>query len=394
MTQKRILIVNNNMHIGGVQRALIDLLKCIQDRYDITLALFHPEGELMAEIPAGIKVLPVTSLYRFLGMTKSDVKNSPLKKLIRSFFGAVARLMGRDVAISMMKWSQKQISGYDVAISYLHNAGDQMFYGGCNDFVLQHIDAPKKYAFLHCDYQNSGANTEKNCRQYRAFDRIAACSKGCRTAFLRCLPELEKKTVVVQNCQDYQGFFRRAEAEPVSLPSDRVNILTVARMGREKGIPRAIEAFAQIKDSAVRFHYYVIGDGVQRDKVESLIQKYGLETQVTLLGESTNPYGYMKAADILLVPSISEAAPLVIGEAASLGTPILTTETSSAVDMVEDTGYGWVCQNSVEGITEKVRELLADRNEILRKSIFLQQSAFDNRIALVQFDELLKDTPK
>ena len=41
---KKILIVNNNMHIGGVQRALVNLLKCIHGRYEITLLLFHPEG--------------------------------------------------------------------------------------------------------------------------------------------------------------------------------------------------------------------------------------------------------------------------------------------------------------------------------------------------------------
>ena len=43
-----------------------------------------------------------------------------------------------------------------------------------------------------------------------------------------------------------------------------------------------------------------------------------------------NPYGYMRAADVLLIPSFSEAAPMVIHESALLGTPILTTETSSA----------------------------------------------------------------
>ena len=46
-----------------------------------------------------------------------------------------------------------------------------------------------------------------------------------------------------------------------------------------------------------------------------------------------NPYGYIKAADLLLIPSYNEAAPLVIGEAAGLETPILSTETSSAKEM-------------------------------------------------------------
>ena len=40
-----------------------------------------------------------------------------------------------------------------------------------------------------------------------------------------------------------------------------------------------------------------------------------LSENVTLLGEKENPYGYIKAADLLLIPSYSEAATMVIGEA-------------------------------------------------------------------------------
>ena len=54
--KKKLLIVNNNMHIGGVQRALVNLLGCIHDQYDVTLLLFHPAGVLMEEIPADVRV--------------------------------------------------------------------------------------------------------------------------------------------------------------------------------------------------------------------------------------------------------------------------------------------------------------------------------------------------
>ena len=73
-----------------------------------------------------------------------------------------------------------------------------------------------------------------------------------------------------------------------------------------------------------------------------------LENIVTMLGEKANPYPYIKKADMLLISSVSEAAPMVIGESAFLGTPILSTRTSSAKEMIEEKGYGWVCENSVE----------------------------------------------
>lgn len=38
---KRVLIVNNNMHIGGVQKALVNLLHEIHGDYEVTLLLFY-----------------------------------------------------------------------------------------------------------------------------------------------------------------------------------------------------------------------------------------------------------------------------------------------------------------------------------------------------------------
>lgn len=372
---KRVLIVNNNMHLGGVQKALVNLLGCIHDSCRVTLVLFHPEGELMAAIPEDVRIVPVTSGYRYLGMTGADTAGKPLRKLLRSFYAALTRLLGRDAAIRLMALGQRKFSGYDLAISYLHDAGDNVFYGGCNDFVLRHVEAKRKLTCLHCDFSLVGGNTRRNGQRYAAFDGILACSEGCREKFLSCMPELADKVSVLYNCHDFESIRSQAEEANLVLPKERVNIVTVARLGREKGVPRAIEALAQLKNA--NYHYYIVGDGIQRPQVEAAIAAHGLQAQVTLVGEMKNPYGYLKAADLLLIPSVSEAAPMVIGEAACLGTPVLTTETSSAKEMVEATGYGWVVENSIEGLTQGLEAFLQNP----------QKPAFpppDNRKALEQ----------
>lgn len=389
--KKQLLIVNNNMHIGGVQHALVNLLRCVHEQYDVTLALFHPAGDLMAEIPVDVKVLPVQSAYRFLGMTRTDARNDWRNRLGRSFYAAVCRLLGRDCAVSLMALGQKELTGYDAVISYLHDAGDRVFYGGCNDFVLRHVTAKKKYAFLHCDFLQSGANTPKNKARYARFCRIAACSEGCRKAFLAACPELADKTMVVQNCQDFAGILEKTKGQEISLPKDCFNLLTVARMGREKGIARAIQALAALRSIRMPYHYYVIGDGRERAEVERLIQQYGLQQRVTLLGEMANPYGYMKAADLLFIPSVSEAAPLVIGEAACLGLPILTTETTSAWDMVDAAGLGWVCENSVTGMTDELERLLQDVSVVAEKKAYIEQLQFANTQAATQFAQMIDE---
>lgn len=352
---KRILIVNNNLCIGGVQKALISLLWNIRSDADVTLLLFYKGGELLQELPPEIKVITPDSAFRYLGMPGNHAKTVG-DKLGRSFYAAISRLFGRKYAIGLM--GQKKLTGYDVAISYLHNGADNAFYGGCNEFVLKYVEAKKKITFLHCDYTLCGAQTAENAKQYARFDRIAACSQGCADAFISANPTLADKVQVVYNCHRFRHIRQLAEEAAVELPGDRLNIVTVARLGREKGVERAVQAIARLGADREKLHYYIIGDGILRRSIQEQIVQEGLEAQVTLCGQLLNPYGYIQAADLLLIPSYSEAAPLVIGEAACLGTPVLSTETSSAREMLIQTGFGDVCENSVEGLTAALKAQL------------------------------------
>lgn len=385
---KKLLIVNNNMHIGGVQKALVSLLWSIRHRYDITLLLFHPNGACMEELPPEIRVISPGSAFRYLGMTKQDVL--PKKdRLGRSFFAAITRLLGRKYALWLMSLGQTTLKGYDAAISYLHDGGSKAFYGGCNDFVLKHVAAKRKLTFLHCDYLLCGANTPENGKKYAKFDGIAACSQGCADAFLQANPELKDRVRVVSNCHRFDRILSEA-SQPVSLTPDKINLVTVARLGREKSVERGLLALTQLGEEREKLHYHIIGDGVQRPLLEKIIGEEGLSSCVTLWGEMKNPYSHMQAADLLLIPSLSEAAPLVIGEAASLGTPILSTKTSSAEEMIEKTGYGWVCGNSVEGIARSLAELLRQPEQLRNARERLKKQPFDNSAATAQLEALLE----
>ena len=381
---KKILIVNNNLHIGGVQKALINLLWNIREQYDITLLLFSRSGELLEELPPDIRVICPSGAWRYLGMTRDDV-HSLRDRIGRAFFAAITRVFGRKYAVSLMSLGQRKYAGYDAAISYLHNSGDKVFYGGCNDFVLKHVHANRKITFLHCDYLHCGADTPDNGRQYAKFDTIAACSQGCADAFLKAHPELKERVCVVRNCHRFEKIRMEADADPRKLTADKINIVTVARLGKEKGVERALRVIAQLGPLRERMHYYVIGDGVQRKLLQQLIRELELSDVVTLCGQQKNPYGYIKAADLLLIPSYSEAAPLVIGEAAALGTPILSVETSSAREMIAETDYGWVCDNSEEDMRNALVDFLACSEKMDRDILHLTDVRMQNMQAREQF---------
>lgn len=386
--RKRILIVNNNMHIGGVQKALVNLLKEIASEYEVTLLLFYKGGELLRDVPENVRVITACRVLRGWGATREDAGGLRLQ-LSRAFSAAITRAAGRKWICRILFPFQKKLRGYDVAISYLHSGNDHVFYGGCNEFVLRCTEAEKKISFLHCDYEKMHAGSRYNASIYQKFDAIAACSAGCKDAFSAVFPELKQKVQVVRNCHDYERLHHDAAQAPAALSKTSVNVVTLSRFGREKGILRGIQAAADVQRAGKRLRYFIIGNGVEYPKAAAMVKRLGLETSVTLLGEMLNPYGYLKAADVLLIPSFSEAAPMVIGEAASLGTPVLSTRTSSAEEMIVCSGYGWVCDNTQVGITEGLERLLANPEILKSHRESLEKMVFTNSEAITEFRHLI-----
>lgn len=180
---KKIIFVINNLQTGGVQISLLNLLKEIHNDYDVTVLSFYYKDEYRNLIPDNVHLISVNSLFRYFGISQGELRGKPLQYATRAFLATSARLFGRSFTIKLMSLFQKTIGTYDCAISYLHEGGQKSFYGGCNEFVLKKVKAKKKVAWLHCDFEQSGANNTQSQKIYRQFDSIVACSEGCRQSF-------------------------------------------------------------------------------------------------------------------------------------------------------------------------------------------------------------------
>lgn len=385
---KKLLIVNNNMKIGGVQKALYNLLWEAEGRYDITLCLFSRIGEYADKLPPSVRVIEAKGAYRYLGVSQGECKG--VDALLRGACVLGCRLLGRR---TVLKLFGERIPGldeeYDCAISYLHNGREKSFYGGTQDLVLDRVRADRKIAFLHCDYRNCGANHAQNNIDMARFDRIAACSEGCRKAFLSVLPELTDKCVTVRNCHRFEEIRAMADRDSVVYDPSVTNILVVARLSKEKGVDRALHAIACAIEKGFGARLHIVGDGAEREALTELAVHLGIEASVVFYGNQANPYRYMKNADVLLIPSRHEAAPMVIDEARAIGLPVLTVKTTSAEDMVADRGCGWVCENTDEALCSQIATLLADPSALRLMKERVKHSDIDNTESLAQLDAIL-----
>lgn len=387
--RKRILIINNNMHIGGVQKALVGLLDSLKDKYDITLLLFRAQGELMNEIPKQIQIVETKGQYRYLGMSQQECANL-IDRCFRAFYATVAKQIGVKWSIKLidMLSHKDKLGKFDAAISYLHCASQKSFYGGTAEYALGYSDADKKICYVHCDYVNSGMSSEYSNDVYCRFDSIACVSDSVRKQFISVLPQLESRTISIINPLKVNEVVELSKQNPYKYDQTYLNCLSVARLSDEKGIDRFIRAMKAVNSSSIR--YYVVGEGQYRRKIERTICETGLEQQVFLLGEDVNPYKYMINADILVVPSYHEAAPVVFQEALVVGLPVFTTCTLSAAEMISDM-YGFIVNNDEESMTDKLREINEHREMIQHAKQCLTEYHYDLSKFAYTFSKMIEE---
>lgn len=386
---KKVVFVINNLGTGGVQSSLLNLLAELKGNFHITVLCFDERLKSSSNVlPLHINLLVPSSPFRYLGISQGELRGKTTKYLARAFWAFLTKLLGRSFVIRMMLPFQKKLGDYDCAISYLHEASQKSFYGGCNEFVLKKIKAKKKVTWLHCDFELCGANSKASEKIYQQFDEIVACSEGTKRAFLHCMPQFEDKCVAIRNCNDYENI-RRLAGDGIPYDKSEFNIVTVARLSKEKGIERAIEAVKRCVKKGYQLHYHIVGSGDQAVYLKKLTEDYGLENVITFYGNQSNPYPYMKNADLFLLPSYHEAAPMVFDEAACLGVPILATETTSTDEMITESGSGFVCENSQDGIADGLMKVLKNPDSLVEIKKSLQQRQFTNQDKINKVSEVI-----
>ncbi|MCB9857608.1 MAG: glycosyltransferase [Phycisphaerales bacterium] len=138
-------------------------------------------------------------------------------------------------------------------------------------------------------------------------------------------------------------------------------VLTVARLSYEKGIDTLLEAASRLKAMGEQFRWVVVGAGPDRDLVESAICAEGLGDCVRLAGFMSDVWPAMAAADVVCIPSKSEAFPVVMLEAMAVSRPIVATSVGGIPEAISHDVNGLlVAPGAPVELANAVRSLLFD----------------------------------
>lgn len=131
----------------------------------------------------------------------------------------------------------------------------------------------------------------------------------------------------------------------------------VGRLSEEKGILNFIQAIPQILDQNPDLIFLIGGDGPLYDYLRQYIAKNNLSTKVILTGwiNHQDLAEYLNRLRLLVIPSYSEAGPIIAYEAMACGTPVLGTRVGCVLMSLEDGKTGYLLpNNSPECIAENV----------------------------------------
>jgi len=134
-----------------------------------------------------------------------------------------------------------------------------------------------------------------------------------------------------------------------------IDIIYVGRLMDFKNIHLIIEALAGLKKHGTVLSCSVIGEGPEETKLQRLATKLGVADQIKWLGtleKSDDVYAHMKAAKVLVLPSMREGFGMVVIEANASGTPVLTANFSgnAAKDLIQDGMNGYVFEPTQDGL--------------------------------------------
>ncbi len=249
---------------------------------------------------------------------------------------------------------------YDIEVAYLECGATKVISTSTNKKA-------KKIAWVHCDLSKKISNInefkKKSVKWYKKFDKVVCVSRDVEKSF-KSIYGNKFDTEVIYNVIDDHSIREKAteKVEDYSFDEKIPTIVSVGRLSKEKRFDRLIEAHKILLDEGFLNKLLILGDGDERESLEQIIKASGLQKTVTLLGFKSNPYPYIKNADLLACSSDYEGFSSFVAEGLILGKAIVTTNCNGMKELLGNSKYGIITECSAKSLSEGLKKLLADNS--------------------------------
>ena len=329
---KRILCLIDTLGMGGAERQMIGLALFLRQKgYHVDLVTYY-DHDFYAEL-----------VDRYgLGSVTLHVKDSKWSKL------------------QAVKRHIKQAGGYDWLIAYKN--GPAII--GC---MLKMMGAKFRLIVSERNTNQSICRGDKlKFFFYRWADYVVPNAYSQEQFIKQNFNALSGKTITITNFTDTDHF------KPVGSPNnDKINIMTAARVAKQKNILNYLEAIRRLKEDGyahkVHFDWYgdvQTGEDTYGEACFSKRIELGVDDMIEFHPATTSIVKHYQACDIFCLPSNYEGFPNVVCEAMSCGKPVVCSRVCDNPHIVQEGANGlFFNPTDVDSIYNGLKQMIEMPND-------------------------------
>jgi glycosyltransferase involved in cell wall biosynthesis len=168
------------------------------------------------------------------------------------------------------------------------------------------------------------------------------------------------KIRTIANGIDVEPFERALPSPALNFDGNKV-IGMVARLDLQKGFECLLRAAHQLCGTFPALKVVIAGEGPDRQAIENMIQRFGLQSSVILAGHHSDMPGIYAAIDIFVLPSLNEGLPMTILEAMAASKPVIATRVGAIPSVIKEGETGLLVDpGDADGLRDALARLLSD----------------------------------
>lgn len=348
-SKKNIIIVFNNLNIGGIETKIIDICRYYskQKNLQVTLFLKSKTGPLLRQLPTNLSILNpcITDKYKIKTLLFPLWIAYALKKinpnLIIAFgnYSAISTIIGKIISFSKT----------NIVISE-------------DSSIIQQL---KSDTFSYIRTQIVKA-------LYGFSNSLIVLSKSGKNNLLKIIPSQQSKINILENWL------------PLTYPTTSkkqirdIDILFLGRFEPQKNPLKFLDISKRLIMKNPKIKIVVVGYGTLKDKMEKYISVHKLNSNICIHQQTTESYKYFERAKIFLLSSDHEGFPLTILESTASGSlPI-------CVNLEEVREYfnfepKLILYNTNNEAVKNINYFLNNRSKLIQLSAYYQHKTINSQ---------------
>lgn len=335
----KILFMIHDLGPGGAEKVLVNLVNNLdKTKFDVTVISLFGGGVNENNLDKGVHY------------------HSIFKRMIRGNSKIMKFFSPKTLHKFCIKYN------YDIEVSYLEGPSARIISGCSNPNT-------KLISWIHVEQHTrkvaaqSFRTYKESLDCYNKFDKVVCVSESVKEDF-ESLYDLKVKADVLYNTNETDKIItlKDDKVEDGLFNNDEIKLCGVGKIMPIKGFDKLARIHKKLIDDGFNVHTYILGDGMDREKIAKYISDNKLENTFTFLGYQTNPYKYVSKCNLFICASTSEGFSTAATEALIVGTPVITTPVAGMKEMLgKNNEYGLISEMSEESLYNCVKKVISDK---------------------------------